>query len=560
MKHPPLPQPAPSAADAEVAQALRLHQAGQVLEARERYQKIVARHPNHAGALNLLGVTYLQTREPGTGVPLLEKAVRLQTRFHEAHCNLGAALRAVGRYEEAIEACRRAIALQPRYPEAHNNLGCALQMLERHEEAVAAYRQAIGIKPDYPEAHGNLCLSLKELRRYAEAIEAGRQAIALRPDSADAHSNVAASLIELDRLDEALEACARAIALDPACAEAHGNLGAAYRLLNRPEEARAAYLRALELKPDFEAVRWNLALMSLSQGRFREGWPEYERRWERKEMPPLAETGLPLWLGQPEVDLRGKRLLIQFEQGYGDAIQMVRYIPLLERRGVSCTVEIPVLLQSLIARSLPAARIVDPGQPPEGLDYRIPVMSLPMAMGTHSEADIPRPSPYLAPSPEAVERWSTLLPPDPRRKFGLVWRGNRVHVNDLKRSAPLAAFLPLLARKDVIWLLLQKEITAEEAEMLKPFRNAVVLDPALQCFDDTAAILMHIDVLLSVDSAPVHLAGGLGRKTAVLLPFSADWRWMDRRSDSAWYPTARLCRQPAPGDWPGLVARLNEEI
>ena len=548
--------------DRLLAEAVALHQGGKPGEAKECYQKILAAHPGHFGTLNLLAVASIQTGEAARAIPLLERALLAQPDYVEAHSNLGAAFRLCNRAVEAEAACRKALALRPDYPEALHNLGAALQLQGRDEEALVEYGRSLVLRPASAQVHNSRCVSLKRLRRHEEAVEAGRRALALQPHYAEALNNVAAALKELGRYGEALAACEEALALQPNFAEAHGNRGVILASLNRMEEAAAAYRQALDHRPDFNEVGWNLGLMHLSLGRFAEGWVDYERRWGREEVRALPETGLPLWTGEPGIDLAGKKLLIQFEQGCGDLIQMARYLPLLERRGAVPVpiLEVPASLRTLLTRSFPDLRLTPLDVVPEGLDYRIPVMSLPLALGTDSEAAIPGGVPYLRPDPEAVARWAARLPPDPRRKFGLVWRGNPIHPNDRNRSAKLEDLLPLLARKDVIWFILQKNLTEAELLLLQPFRNAVVLDPVLETFDDTAAVMMFLNVVVSVDSAPAHLAGALGRKTAVLLPFHADWRWMHDRADSPWYPSARLYRQAAPGDWAGVVGRLLEEI
>ena len=546
----------PSPAQPDLGPALRLHQAGKVLEARAHYQKLRAAFPRHPDVLHLLGVTYFQTGESAAAIPILEAALAARPGDAEIGCNLGNALQKLGRHAEAAEAYRKA----PGYAAAFSNLSISLNALRRHEEALAACEEALRLKPAHVEALNNLGGTLLELDRPEEALAACERALALRPDYVEALSNLGAALKELDRPEEAVGVCRRAVELRPAYAEAHNNLGAALKELRRPEEAAAAYRRALALQPGFSGAEWNLALANLCLGNFREGWPGYERRWERKEMVARAGSGLPLWLGSPELGGGKKTLLIEFEQGFGDAIQMIRYVPLLEARGIACVIEVPSALRDLFQRSFPQARVVPLGRIPGGIDYRVPVMSLPLALGMVAEGAIPRDVPYLTADPARIAAWRDRLGGDDRRSFGLAWRGNRKHIHDRHRSATLDDCLPLLERRELRWLIFQKELTAPERERLRDYPHAVILDAELESFDETAAAMRLTEGMVTIDSAPAHLAGALGLPTLLLLPFHAEWRWLLERDDSPWYPSARLFRQAAAGDWTELVRRVNAAI
>jgi len=542
-------------AQPDLGPALRLHQAGKVLEARGHYEKLRAAFPRHPDVLHLLGVTYLQTGENAAAIPFIEAALAVRPGDAEARCHLGNALQRLGRHAEAATAYRQA----PGHAAALSNLSISLNALGRNEEALEACREALRLKPDHAEACNNLAATLKELERYEEAVAACQRALELRPDYAEALNNLGAALKELDRPEEAAAVCQRALALRPDYAEAHNNLGAAFKELRRTEEAAAAYRRALALRPGFSGAEWNLALANLCLGNFREGWPAYERRWERKEMRVQVDKSLPLWLGSPELAGQGKTLLLQFEQGFGDAIQMMRYVPLLEARGIGCCIEVPTALRDLVQRSFPRSRVVPLGEIPAGIDYRVPVMSLPLALGTFAEEAIPKAAPYLVADPERVAAWRVRLGGEGRRWFGLAWRGNPNHIHDRHRSAALDDFLPLLERREIRWVIFQKDLTAAERERLRNYGNAIVLDHELTNFE-TAAAMRLLDGMITVDSAPAHLAGALGLPTTIVLPFHSEWRWMLERSDSPWYPTARLFRQARAGDWAELIRRVNTAL
>ncbi|HEY8966085.1 MAG TPA: tetratricopeptide repeat protein, partial [Candidatus Methylacidiphilales bacterium] len=544
----------------DLAEAMALHKAGQLAEAIERYRAIRRAFPKDLAALNLLGAALIQSGDAAEALPLLEEACALAPGFAEAESNRAAALNALVRFAEAEEAARLALKAKPDYPEALNNLGNALQARHLHRDAVEAYEKSLALRHGAAETLNACGVSLKALGRLDEALAAVDKAIALFPDFPAAHSNRAAVLKELGRYEEALAACDRALALEPGMVEAWGNRAVTFAALERIEEAEAAYLEAKTLQPGHPEILWNLSMVRLAQGRLAEGWPDYEHRWCRPTSRILPHEEIPLWRGEPGLPLKGKTLLVQFEQGFGDAIQMLRYVPVLEAMGAACILEMPEALFTLALRNFPRARVIPMDAPPTGADYRIPLMSLPLALRTETVAAIPGQVPYLRPDPAAVERWRGVIRPDPRPKFGLVWRGNASHIDDRNRSARLDDFLPLLENRNALWFVLQKGLTDEENERLKAFGTAVAFDRALPTFDDTAALLEFVDVVITVDSAPAHLAGALGKRTAVLLPFHADWRWLRNRADSPWYPTARLYRQRTPGDWAGTIGGIAAEI
>lgn len=252
---------------------------------------------------------------------------------------------------------------------------------------------------------------------------------------------------------------------------------------------------------------------------------------------------------------------IQYEQGYGDLLQVLRYVPLLQQRGVACAIEAPEPLRLLVRRSFPLADVREVGSPARADEICVPMMSLPLLMRTFSEEEIPRAVPYLIPDPAQVETWRerTSAHPGQRRapRIGVIWRGNPKHPKDRWRSASIHDVAPLLDASPGIHLLsLQKDLLAHERALLLGRRNVSILDKELDSFDVTAAVMVTLDGVVSVDSAPAHLAGALGRPVSILLARSADWRWQEGRTDSPWYPTATLFRQRRLGDWSEPVAAL----
>jgi len=575
-----------------LAAATVAHQQGRLEEAQALYQRILEAHPDHAAVLHLLGSCHLQQRAPGIAIPFIERAIAARPDFAEARGNFGVALNALGRHHEAVAQYEQALAIKPDFAEAHHNLGNALAALSRYDEAIAHYESALALRPQYPEAHKaqgdalgavgryddacgryeaalalrpgyvdahvNLGNALAMLRRHDEAVARFAGAIALAPGCALAYFDQANSLVALGRCDEAIVRYEKAVALETGYAAAHYNLGTVFAALNRHDDAVDRYERALASEPAYPDAEWNRSLSLLALGRYRDGWHGYEARWSRAAAPTPPNGHVPRWTGRE--DISGRTVLIQHEQGYGDALQMLRFVPSLEQAGARCAIQAPSALVALLTRSFPAARVVPLGDCPADADLRISAMSLPLAMGIFTESAIPRVVPYLVADRAKTVQWSAQLTARRGAAVGLVWRGLGTHANDRNRSLALEALTPLLRRTHIRFVTLQKGLTEAEREHLAGHDNVLVLDEALTSFDDTAAVMPTLDLVISVDSAPAHLSGALGLPTWVLLPFSPDWRWLLARNDSPWYPTARLFRQPTIGDWAAVVTQVGAAL
>ena len=535
--------------------AVRHHQAGQLAQARALYQQILAREPNHADALHLLGVIAHQAGQNDAAIELIGRAISVKPDFPQAHCNLGNVLRDQGRLDESIAACRRAIALKPDLPEAWCNLGNALQENGQLGDAVDAYRRAIGLKPNYPEAHSNLGASLREKGQLDEAIAACRQAIALRPGFAEAHSNLGIALHVDQQLDEAVAVYRQAIALRPDLPEPHFNLGTAFRDQGLLAEAMAAYHRAIGLRRDYAEAHYNLArVLLLLRGEFLPGLNELEWRQRCRDFPLSRRTfGRPQWDGS---DLANRTILLHAEQGFGDTIQFIRYVPLVAARGGTVVLECDPVLRRLLQGTSGIGRWVDFGQTLPSFDVHCPLMSLPLAFGTTIQT-IPQDVPYLRADPEAVERWR--LAGD-RLNVGLVWAGRPTHQNDRNRSLALSDMASLAQVREVRFHSLQKGEAGKQAKDPPAGMGLMDRTEELNDFAETAALIANLDLVISVDTAVAHLAGALGKPVWTLLPFVPDWRWLLEREDSPWYPTMRLFRQPTRGDWSSVLTRVTEAL
>lgn len=420
-----------------------------------------------------------------------------------------------------------------------------------------------GLLESYPQSVAllvNLGGLLVQARKYAEAVPLLTQATQLAPDQPDAASNLGTALRSLGRHDEALALLERVVALNPGHANAWCNLGLLQKQLGRHAEARANIDRALALDPGLVVAHWGRGLLLLLEGDYAQGWPLYEYRWQallKGSKRVFAQPLLPCVdaAGDP-ASLAGKRVLLHAEQGFGDTLQFLRYVPLIEALGAEVILEVQSPLKS-IAASLPGSRLtLVRGDALPDFDWHCPLMSLPWVLGVAEPLATP---PYLAVDPLHRARWQQRLGARVAPRIGLVWSGRATHGNDRNRSLELARLAPLL-ELPFEFHSLQKEYRPGDAAMLAALPGLMRHEEALEDFADTAALIEELDLLVSVDTSVVHLAGALGRPVWVLLPHVPDWRWLLDRSDTPWYPSARLFRQTRPGDWDTPLAALVEAL
>jgi tetratricopeptide (TPR) repeat protein len=463
--------------------------------------------------------------------------------------NRAICLSRLARWEEAAESYRDALKIVPQSHDNHHGLGTALFNLRRFDEAHAHFRRAIEIKPDFIPALNNLGNTIVDLKRSEEAVAIFDQALLQSPDLAELHCNKANALKALGRLDDALACYDRAIGLKPNYPEAHNNRGTCLEDMMRMAEALFSYKNALALKPDYAEAHWNYALNRLRLGDLKTGWVESEWRWKCPALQLQQRDFVqPLWLGAEAIE--DKVLLLHSDQGLGDAIQFLRYVPLVAARGARIVLEIDRALHELCSGQPGSARIIPKGDALPAFDFHCPLSSLPLAFDTTLNT-IPQATPYLSAGDNAGS-WKQRLGSMKSPRIGLVWAGNPNHNNDRNRSIPLEMLYPLL-NVEAQFFSLQKEVRSSDRAILRDAAEIIDLGQELGSFVETAAIIENLDLLISVDTSVAHLAGALGRPVWILLPYVPDWRWQLIRTDSPWYPTARLFRQSETRDWPSVV-------
>jgi Flp pilus assembly protein TadD len=506
-------------------------------------------------ALITRGVALARNKQRPEAIALFRRAATLEPDDTRAHYNLGVALAEEKNHTEALTAFQEAVRTQPRCPETHYGLGNVLGELGRDEEAVTAFRTAIQLQPDHAGALHNLGAALTRLRRGGEGAVFLEQAVRLRPEFADAFNSLGLAYMEQGNFVAAKASFRQALRLNPGCVDAHTNLGSAFKEQGRLEEAVACYDLALALNPQCATTHWNRALAWLQMGDFAQGWPEYEWRWQRKGSTP-PRYGQPLWDGSP---LDGRTILLHVEQGLGDMLQFIRFVPQVKAKGGTVIVAAPLPVIELLATCAGVDGTVTEGQGFPKFDVHAPLMSLPFLLGTTLDT-LPREVPYLTADPLKVERWSGRLSEVPGFKVGVSWQGNPRHKWDRHRSFPLNLLEPLARVQGVSLVSLQKGAGAEQIDTVRERFAVVDLAGELTDFTETAAVMKHLDLVVCCDTSVAHLAGALGVPAWVALSRIVDWRWLRGRNDSPWHPSMRLFRQKRLGQWQGVFQRMATEL
>ncbi|MDR1708584.1 MAG: FkbM family methyltransferase [Candidatus Accumulibacter sp.] len=555
----------PDYVDARFNLALALLRSDKLERARAELDRLRGLRPDWPEASALEGELLVKEGAPAKAAEVCRKAIANGLETPEIYVALGLALDEIEHGDEAVQAFRRADRLAGGSATACFHLGGHYREADDPAHAARFFRRAIDIAPRFAEAHNNLGLALQERGDAARAEACFRHALTINPGLVAARVNLGDLFMDEGRTQEALECFRRALDLDGNLATAWNNMGLAYQLLERMDEAEAALRRALELEPDSIVARQNMGFYLLLRGRLAEGWPYYEYRWKNPKLDrhrPKFSQSWPEWDGG---DLGRRTLLVYAEQGYGDNLQFIRYLPLLRQRCPEARILYwcPPAVYRLFTLQAPAWGVETlPPSMPQGVppcDAQIALMSLPWRMGTTLE-NIPGEVPYIAAPKDEAREWAARLDARPGLKVGLVWAGGHDTGQYKFRDMRLEEFRPLFDAPGIDWISLQKGDAAGQiaAEGL----SATILDPMdeVEDFAGTAAIVANLDLVVSVDTAVAHLAGAMGKPVWLLSRFGADWRWMLGREDSPWYPTMRIFRQSAPGEWEPVVARVREAL
>lgn len=553
-------------------------------EAMTCYREAVRLDPSFAPARMNLGVTLCFLGRHAEGLACFDAVLSRQPGNADAWLNRGLANFSLRRVDQAVADYEHGLAAEPDNAELWFNRGVALAESgglvstslpgdrpaandelsdpgkSEHRaagepdflaEALRSYEKAIALRPDYLEAwqnHGNLLFAQL---RYQDACASHAKALAIDPDHAESHWNLGLALRALGRNAESLRCFETLVRLQPRRVEAWMNRGVLHFEERRYEEACASYAKALEIDPDHAASHWNEAQARLLLGEFEIGWKKYSYRWRMPGAWPPRFTDKPLM--RLDDAGPGSRILLWHDQGYGDTLQFCRYAPLMAQRGAEVSVLVQVPLRTLLG-SLGAHRILARGDNVPDFDFQAPLSEMPRLFGT-TQASIPASPFYLSADPQRAAWWSERLPARGRElRLGICCSGSADHSNDRQRSMPLAEFTPLCDHAKLF--LIQKDVREADLATARSQPRISVIGEQLADFSETAAVVANLDLVISVDTSVAHLAGALGKPVWILLPWAAEWRWMLDRTDSPWYPTARLFRQDAPGDWSGVIRKV----
>lgn len=566
--------------------------AKQLKTARESVRAILKQTPTDANCLHVMALIECQLGNLLAAQEWAERSLKARPDSADVQCHYALILMEQGKYAEAIPVFQCALTLDPNNVDANYHYGNALNETGEHAEAARLYEHVLGLKSDHADALNNLGNYINNQGHPAEALDYYRRAIVARPEFAMAYNNMGLAFVALGELDTAAAHYQKALALDPNYAEAFNNFGIVTRLQGNYEGSIPWYEKALALRPaypdalnnlanavkdcgqldqaitlyknalrhkDSADYRHNLAIAQLTVGNYAEGWRGYESRWHMKQLAnAYRQFDRPLWLGD---NAEGKTLFIHAEQGYGDTLQFSRYATMAKTRGLTVVMEVQPPLVRLMQSLEGVDQVIGQGNPLPAFDLHCPMLSLPLALGTRVDT-IPATVPYLHARQEEVVAWKEKLPPtNGALRVGLVWAGSPrpnspdLAATDRRRSIAPEMLAPLMDVPNTQFFNLQKFGTpAPESFKLLDYMN--------DCSDfaDTAALIANIDLVISVDTAVVHLAGAMGKPVWVLNRFDSCWRWLQKREDSPWYPTLRLFNQPQPRDWTSTVERIRSEL
>jgi len=585
---------------AQIQQAVACHQRGEHDQAETLYKKVLAKIPKHFQALYLLGMLELHKHNPAKAIEWMDAALRVNPAHLDAQFDRATALEDLQRYPEALRAYDLVLALQSDFSDALFRRGNVLRQMQRYMEALDCYKWLRAAHPEHAGAWLKEGNCLNDLGRLSDALNCYERAIEADPQYLEAWFNLANTLKTFDRADEAMTAYDRALAIEPDFIEAIVNRATLLAECAQQEQALRAYDRALQLMPDYPealfnraatltgmqrcaealsdyakvpqdddnyvSAQWNSALCHLKLGNFADGWRQYEWRWQSEQMKAeRRHFSQPLWLGDQA--LAGQTILLHAEQGFGDTIQFARYAPLLAQQGARVVLQVPLALKSLLANLPGVGGVISNNDIAPPCDLHCPLMSLPLACATFSADAIPQP-PYLWADQRKSTHWKLQLPSTGKLRVGLVWAGSNPRDErpvtkqlDAERSLSFATLAPLLEHAQADFYSLQLGAAASAQLHVHPLAAQVRdFSSSLSDFSDTAALIDNLDLIISVDTAVVHLAAALGKPVWLLNRYNSCWRWQLERRDSPWYPSMRIFRQPAPGDWKSVLGEVSAAL
>lgn len=540
--------------------ALEHYQAGQIREAEKICKDIYCTDPEYSPALHLLGMVAYQRGRYDVAVNLMGAAIQIQSDVAFYHRDMGNVFLSQNKIDESILCYRNVLRLNPNFVETYYLLSVALVKKDLLDEAMQSLVIALKLRPDYTDALYQAGFILGKQNKPDEAIACFEKLLEIEPARTEALFALGAALGSIDREDEAIDCYRKVLQIEPDHVYTLNNLGLLLKEQGEIEQAMDTYRSAIEISPDLAGPHWNLSHVLLLTGDFEAGWKEFEWRLRKDDWQKanFRSCKAPLWKGE---SFAGKTLFIHDEQGLGDTIQFARYLPMVKALGGDIIFETQEALIGLfkdfpgIDRLIP--RSAD-GVLPTDMDFYVPLLSLPAIFNTTLDT-IPDTVPYLHADADKTRYWRERLK-GPEFKVGIVWAGGPKLSNDLNRSCRLSQFEPLAKIIGVRVIGIQKGKAAEQVDDLRAGIEMVNYGPELEDFTDTMDLIENLDLVISVDTAVAHLAGAMGKPVWILLPFSPDWRWFLKRSDTPWYPSMKICQQKNKGDWASVFDRVRKDL
>jgi tetratricopeptide (TPR) repeat protein len=516
--------------------------------------------PENASSYANLANAYSFIGEYSKAISSCEKAVELEPKRAEFHQNLGSFLQKNGDLDSALISLRRALILNPESAPIYNNIGSILNDLGRIDDAAGSYLEAHKLDPESDIIMLNLAMAMHNLKNFTEAKSLFEQLIDRDPNRYNIWVNYGNTLYELGENENALNAFNMAITLNENDSNSHRNRGLVLQRLGEWQEAMKSFNNAVSIIPDDATVLFPRGMLRLKLGDYVNGWADYEWRFESVglDFVPGSAWQYSHWDGR---SFEGKTIVVYHEQGLGDALQLLRYLPLVKERGGRLIFACGVPLMRLVENSIPEVDKVISRLENHKLryDYHVALMSLPRIFKTELET-IPPLAPLLRADESTVKFWETKIQDKDMFNIGLVWSGNPEQGDNKYRSCSLADFAPIAEIPGIQFYNLQlgeaKDQIAEQAGTME----IIDYSDSLHDMQETAALIENLDLVLTVDTSVAHLAGAMGHPVWVILWFNHCWRYLLERNDSPWYPTMKLYRQPELGDWKSVMSNVNEDL
>jgi tetratricopeptide (TPR) repeat protein len=550
----------------QLQRARTLLDTGDVAGARAACEGILSQDPAHPGAHCLLGALCGQEGDLDRALTHFTEAVRLVPGSEEANIGLGNVHRLRGAPEAAAASYRRALAINADSPAAHYSLGLVLRHFGRFGTAAQHLQRAFSLSPDLADAAKECALCRIHIGAHEAAIAVLEDALKAHAAAGELHAALGLAHQKMHRPQMALQCYEEARSLGHSDAEFFNNLGCVLQELGRLPEAFSCYEHAIALQPEFPLARFHRALARLLTGDYAHGWPEYETRLISEDNPRRPDS-FARWMGEP---LAGRTILVWSEQGLGDEIMFASCLPQVVDAARQCIVECSPKLEALFRRSFTGARVYATGPDrsiPEAIkaqaiDCEAPIGSLPLYLRRFAE-EFPQHAGYLKADPERVAKWRERLSSlGCRLNVGVSWQGGTHLTRSPLRSIPLSQWLPIMGAEDTCFISLQY---GDAAAALDEFasqhgKRIAHWQEAIDDYDETAALVSALDLVISVQTAVVHLTGALGRPAWVMVPYCPEWRYGFAGDSMRWYPSVRVFRQPSFGEWEPVIAAVGREV